>query len=338
MMRAYAVQGSFGLANLVLQERPSLQPGPGEVVVAPKVVALNYRDLLVARGHYNAKWPLPLVPCSDAVGEVLRVGPGVRNVAVGDRVMTTFFQGWDAGRPTKEKIAGTLGGPIDGVLAEEMVTSAQGLVPAPGYLSDEEAATLPCAALTAWSALVTMGQLKAGDRVVVQGTGGVSLFALQFAKMHGASVVITSSQDEKLAKARKLGADEGINYKSTPDWGLAARRWARGLGVDHVVEVGGSGTLDQSIKAVAPGGTISLIGVLAPVTGPVNLVPVLMQNIRIQGVLVGHKESFEAMVAALDAAQCHPIVDRVFPFEDAREAFDYLASGQHFGKICVRVR
>jgi NADPH:quinone reductase-like Zn-dependent oxidoreductase len=211
-------------------------------------------------------------------------------------------------------------------------------VPAPGYLSDEEAATLPCAALTAWSALVTMGKVKAGDRVVVQGTGGVSLFALQFAKMHGASVLVTSSQDEKLAKARKLGADEGINYKSTPDWGKSARRWARGLGVDHVVEVGGSGTLDQSIKAVAPGGTISLIGVLAPVTGPVDLVPVLMQNIRIQGVLVGHKESFEAMVAALDAAQCHPIVDRVFPFEEARNAFDYLASGQHFGKVCIRVR
>jgi NADPH:quinone reductase-like Zn-dependent oxidoreductase len=206
----------------------------------------------------------------------------------------------------------------------------------PAYLSDDEAATLPCAALTAWSALITQGQLVAGQTVLVQGTGGVSIFALQIAKLVGARVIVTSSSDEKLERARTLGADETINYKTTPDWDKRARELT-GDGVDHVIEVGGAGTLTRSLKAVRVGGTISIIGVLAGASTELNVVPVLMQNLRLQGVFVGHREGFEAMNRAFDLAKIRPVIDRVFAFGEARAAFDHMASATHFGKICVRV-
>ena len=207
---------------------------------------------------------LPLIPISDGVGEVVAMGEGVRRVSVGNRVCPIMIQSWVSGQPTMERLASTLGGPLDGVMAEYMVVSEKGVVNAPTHLSDEEAATLPCAALTAWSAIVTEGRVKAGDKVLVQGTGGVSLFALQFAKLQGAHVIVTSSRDEKLQRALDLGADEGINYVSTPDWGKAAKTLAGGDGLDHIVEVGGTETLPQSLRAIRAGGTISLIGGFCP--------------------------------------------------------------------------
>jgi NADPH:quinone reductase-like Zn-dependent oxidoreductase len=218
-----------------------------------------------------------------------------------------------------------------------MVCSEESVVRAPEHLTDAQAAALPCAAVTAWSAMVTQGAVAAGHTVLVQGTGGVSTFALQLAKLLGARVIATSSSDAKLERARELGADETINYRATPEWGKAARALAGGDGVDHVVEVGGAGTLDQSIRAVRPGGTISLIGVLAGGAAPVNLTPVLMQNVRIQGVLVGHRESFEAMCRAIAHHRLVPVVDRVFPFGEVREAFEHLASQAHVGKVCIAV-
>ena len=335
-MKALEIQGDFGLENLALAERPEPEPGPGQVVVEMRAASINYRDLLMVRGHYNPKQPLPLVPCSDGVGEVIAVGDGVTRVSVGERVATLFSQGWIAGSPTREKLRSTLGGPLDGTLTEKMLLDAEGVVPVPEHLSDEEAATLPCAALTAWSALVTEGGVTAGDTVLVLGTGGVSIFALQFAKALGARVIATSSSDAKLERVRELGADETLNYRETPDWGQAVKKLTDGLGADHVVEVGGAGTLEQTLRAVAFGGTVSVIGVLAGGAGKLSLLPVLMQQVRLQGILVGHREGFESMNRALAANQIHPVVDQVFPWQDARQALEHMAAGGHFGKICLR--
>ena len=334
-MKAWEIAGSFGLENLRLGERAGEEPGPHDVKITIEARSLNYRDLLMAKGKYNPRQPLPLVPLSDGVGEVAAIGAGVERVKVGDRVMPIFAQRWIAGTPTKTELRSTLGGPLDGTLRESMICSEESVVHAPSHLDANEASTLPCAAVTAWSALVTQGKVAACETVLVQGTGGVSIFALQIAKLLGARVIATSSSDEKLARARELGADETINYRSTPEWGKAARALCNGDGVDHVVEVGGAGTLDQSIRAIKPGGTISLIGILAGGAAPVNLTPVLMQNVRIQGVLVGHRESFEAMCRAIEHHRLRPVVDRVFPFAHAREAFEYLASQKHVGKVCV---
>jgi len=337
-MKAVEVKGSFGLENLELTEREQPGPvGPGEVLLRMKAASLNYRDLLTVQGFYNPKLPLPLIPCSDGVGEVVEVGPGVTRAGVGDRVAPTFFQGWASGRPTLEKVATTLGGPLDGVLAETMLINQNGLVKVPEHLTDEQAATLPCAAVTAWSALVTQGDVKAGDTVLVQGTGGVALFALRFAKLLGARVVIISSSDEKLQRALEMGADHGINYKSTPKWGKAARDWTGGVGVDHIIELGGAGTLQESLQAIGLGGQISMIGVLAGGMKELNILPVLMRNVRVQGIFVGHRESFEDMNRAIVQHGLEPDVDRVFPLEGIREAFALMKSGGHFGKICVPV-
>jgi NADPH:quinone reductase-like Zn-dependent oxidoreductase len=261
----------------------------------------------------------------------------VSRVQAGDRVTTLFAQKWLAGRPTRERLRSTLGGPLDGTLAELAVFDQDGVVKTPEHLSDEEAATLPCAALTAWSALVTEGGVTAGDTVLVQGTGGVSLFALQLAKLLGASVVATSSRDEKLARVRAMGADETINYREVPAWGVRARELTGGAGVDHVVEVGGAGTLQQSLQAVRFGGTISLIGNLAGTRTELLLTHVFMQKIRLNGILVGDRESFEAMNRAIALHRLRPVVDRVFPLEDSRAAFAHLAAGEHFGKIVIRL-
>ncbi|MCI0569471.1 MAG: NAD(P)-dependent alcohol dehydrogenase [Myxococcaceae bacterium] len=337
-MRVAELRGAFGLDNLVLAERPSPVPGPGQVVVQVVAASLNYRDWLMVEGHYNPRQPLPLVPVSDGVGRVLAVGPGVQRVRVGDRVAGAFFPHWVSGEPTRERMRLALGGPLDGALCEEWLLPEEGVVHVPEHLTDEEAACLPCAAVTAWNALAVRGRVLPGDTVLVQGTGGVSLFALQFARMVGARVVLTSSSDEKLARAKAMGAWGGLNYRELPEWGKEARRLTGGEGVDHVVEVGGAGTLAQSLRAVRPGGQVSLIGVLAGGSGEVSLIPVLMQNVRVQGITVGDRESFEAMNRAVTQHGLRPVVDRVFPLEEVHAAFRHLASGAHFGKVVVRVR
>ncbi len=334
-MKAYEIQGSFGMDNLKCVERPDPAPGHGQVLVRMKAVSLNYRDLMMVRGHYNPRQPLPLVPCSDGVGEVIAVGEGVKRVGLGERVATVFSQTWISGRPTAEKLSGTLGGPIDGTLSEMMVLDAEGVIPLPNHLSDVEGATLPCAALTAWSAMAELGDVSAGDTVLVQGTGGVSIFALQFALMLGARVIATSSNEAKLDRLRSMGAWATVNYVDDPQWGKTVRRLTDGRGVDHIVEVGGAGTLTQSLKAAAVGGTISVIGVLSGISSEFNIIPLLMQHLKLQGILVGSREGFERMNRAVEGHEIKPVIDQVFDFDDVPEAFAYMASGAHFGKVCI---
>jgi len=302
-----------------------------------KAASINYRDLVVPlRGYGSFTGTLPLVPISDGVGEVVDIGADVTRVAPGDRACPMFMQKWIAGEPDLTRITSTLGGPLDGVMQHYMVVNEEGLAKAPEYLTHEEAATLPCAALTAWSALATEGDVKAGDTVLLQGTGGVSLFALQFSKLLGAKVIIISSSDDKLKKAGALGADEGINYKNSPEWGKAVKKLTGGKGVDHIVEVGGEKTLPQSLRAIRPGGTISMIGVLSGINMGVSLGLIVTRNVRLQGITVGHRDSFEAMTRAMRQHPIKPVIDRVFPFEELKEAMEYLRQGKHFGKICIR--
>jgi NADPH:quinone reductase-like Zn-dependent oxidoreductase len=288
------------------------------------------------KGQYNPRMALPRVPCSDAAGEVVAVGPSVTRVPVGDQVCGAFMQHWVAGRLTDTAARSALGGDIDGVLAERVVLAEEGVVKYPAHLSAEEAATLPCAALTAWHALAE-GGLRAGETVLLQGTGGVSIFALQIARQFGARVLITSGSDEKLARAIQLGAAAGINYRTTPDWDRWARSQTGGAGVDHVVEVGGAGTLERSFKAARTAGHIALIGVLAG-TGSVNPMPVLMRSLTVRGIFVGSREMFEAMNRAFELHQTHPVIDRVFGFDDFPAALRHLEAGAHFGKVVVRVK
>lgn len=336
-MRAVEIRGAFGLDNLALTERPEPRPGFGQVLLRMRVASLNYRDLMMVRGEYNPRQRLPLIPCSDGVGEVAEVGEGVTRVQPGDRVCGLFAQRWIAGEPTRETIRATLGGPLDGTLAEWMVLPEEGVVKVPDHLTDEEAAPLPCAAVTAWNAVVAEGQVKAGQTVLVQGTGGVSIFALQFAKLCGARVIVTSSRDEKLQRARELGADDGINYRETPAWGAKVKELTGGVGADLVVEVGGAGTLEQSLQAVRIGGTVSLLGVLAGGAPQIRLASIFMQKIRVQGILVGHRDSFEEMNRAIAHHRLRPVIDRVYSLEETRPAFDHLAAGGHFGKLAVRI-
>ncbi|PSM46917.1 NAD(P)-dependent alcohol dehydrogenase [Chroococcidiopsis sp. CCALA 051] len=335
-MKVYEIQNSFGLDSLNIAERPDASPSYGQVLIKIRAVSLNYRDLMVVKGLYNPNIPLPLIPFSDGAGEVVAVGEGVTRVKVGDRVAGIFFQNWIAGKLTAAKTNSALGGAIDGMLAEYVVLDEDGLVHVPAHLTDAEAAALPCAAVTAWNALFHSGNLKAGETVLVQGTGGVSIFALQFAKIAGARVIATSSSDEKLEKVKQLGASEIINYKQTPKWGKNARELTDSEGVDLVVEVGGSGTLNESLRAVRIGGQISLIGVLSGGSGEISTVSMLMKSVRVQGIYVGSREMFEAMNQAITLHQIKPIVDRVFPFSEAREALKYMESGSHFGKICIQ--
>ncbi len=333
-MQVYEIRDGFGFDNLRRAERPDPKPGHGQVVVKVRAASLNYRDLLVVKGAYNPKMLLPRIPLSDAAGVVEAVGPGVTRVKTGQRVTGLFMPAWIDGEVDDAKARSALGGGVDGVLAEYVLFDENGVVPTPEHLSDEEASTLPCAAVTAWHALVTEGQLKAGDTVLTQGTGGVSLFALQIARMQGARVLGTSGSDAKLERARSLGMTEGVNYRTTPEWGDAVRKLAGGAGVDHVVEVGGAGTLPQSLKAVRLSGRISLIGVLSG-AGQFNPMPVLMKNVRVQGIFVGSRAMFEAMNRAIALHKMRPVVDRVFPFADAVAALKHLESGSHFGKVVI---
>lgn len=336
-MKVFQIQDDWSMDNLKIAACDQPEPGPGEVLLRMKAASINYRDLVVPlRGYGSFTGTLPLVPISDGVGEVMEIGAGVTRVARGDRSCPMFMQKWIAGEPDLTRIAATLGGPMDGVMQEYMVVNEEGLAKAPEYLTDVEAATLPCAALTAWSALVTEGNVKAGDRVLVQGTGGVSLFGLQFAKLLGAKVVVISSSDDKLKRAAALGADEGLNYTNVPEWAKEVKKMTGGNGVDHIVEVGGEKTLPQSLRAIRPGGTISMIGVLSGANMGVSLGLIVTRKVRLQGITVGHRDSFEAMAQAMAQHQVKPVVDRVFVFEELKEAMAYLRQGAHFGKICIR--
>jgi NADPH:quinone reductase-like Zn-dependent oxidoreductase len=333
-MKLYEIAESKGIESLQLTDRPTPKPGPGEVLVRVRATSLNYRDLALIKGGLARMVKLPLVPVSDGAGDVVEVGPGVTTLTKGDRVAAIFTQCWLAGPPIAGMYTTSLGGGIDGMLAEYVVLRAEGFVRIPDYMSYEEAATLPCAAVTSWNALVTEGRLKPGDTVLVMGTGGVSIFALQFAKMFGARVIATSSSESKLRRLRELGASEVINYKTTPEWDKAVLDVTGGQGVDHVVEIGGAGTLPRSITAVKSGGIVSLIGILAG-AGQIDPMMLLFKNARIQGILVGSREMFESMNRAMEVNRVHPVIDRVFPFDQAREAYRHLESGTHFGKVCI---
>jgi NADPH:quinone reductase-like Zn-dependent oxidoreductase len=278
---------------------------------------------------------MPRVPCSDGAGEVLAVGPGVTQWKPGDRVAGIFMQNWQGGRPTSAKAKGALGGDIDGMLATEIVLPESGLVRIPEHLSYQEAATLPCAAVTAWNALFKAAEIRPGDTVLIEGTGGVSIFALQFAKIAGARVLGISSSDEKLMRAKNMGLDEGLNYRANPDWEKWALQQTGGEGVDLVVEVGGSETLPRAIKAARPWGTVAQIGVLSGATEALDVRPILSRQIRIHGVYVGSRADFEAMNKAISQTRLKPVIDSVFPFAEAPAALRHMESAAHFGKIVI---
>lgn len=335
-MKAWQIVERGSLDGLRLADLPEPTPGHGEVLIRIRAASLNYRDLIATKVERPGALT-PLTPCSDGAGEVVAVGPGVTRWKPGDRVMSCFFQGWDAGRITREVMRSDLGGPRQGILAEQVVLSANGIVAIPEHLSFQEAATLPCAAVTAWHALMVNGQLQPGETVLALGTGGVSIFALQFAKLAGARVIITSSSDEKLERAEQLGADETINYRTFPDWSVRVHELTNKLGVDHIVEVGGAGTLEKSLESVRYGGQIHHIGVLSGFEGKVNPWWIIAKSASVRGVYVGSREMFESMNRAISLHQLRPVIDRVFPFTEGRAAFSTMESGAHLGKIVIEV-
>jgi NADPH:quinone reductase-like Zn-dependent oxidoreductase len=334
-VKSFEVQ-EFGIDKLALVDHETPRPGSGEVLVRLTAASLNYRDYMVVQGTYNPKLKRPMVPLSDGTGVVEEVGSGVARFKKGDRVAACFMQKWIDGPVNREKAASALGGAIDGVLREFAVFSEQGLVSVPGVLADEEAAALPCAAVTAWHALFEDTPRAPGDTVLIQGTGGVSIFALQFAKAAGLRTILISSSDEKLARAKELGAHETINYKTNPKWEEKVRELTNGEGVDHVVEVGGSGTMPRSLRAVRMAGVISVIGALSGGDPTVSPVPILMNSIRVQGVYVGSRAMFERMNRAIELHSIKPVIGKVFKWTEAREALHYMEKQQHFGKICLR--
>jgi NADPH:quinone reductase-like Zn-dependent oxidoreductase len=334
-MKAYQIQTASGVDGLQQVDCPEPNPGIGQVLVRVRAVSLNYRDTLVVSGQYPGL-TLPLIPLSDGAGEVVAVGEAVTRVKVGDRIAAIFFQDWIAGRLTRQKIKSAMGGAIDGMLAEYVVLNQEGVVLLPEHLSYEGGATLPCAAVTAWQALVTRGGITPGETVLLLGTGGVSTFALQFAKILGAKIIMTSSSDEKLARAKAMGAHETINYKTYPNWHEQVWQLTNGEGVDQVIEVGGAGTLERSLKSTRVGGRVSLIGVLSG-AGEFNHTYILRNSIDVQGIFVGSREMFEAMNAAIALHQIKPVIDRVFPLGEAPEAYRYLQRGSHFGKVVIQV-
>lgn len=336
-MKAFQIN-EFGIDKLALVELADPEPQANEVVVRFDAWSLNYRDVMVVEGRYNPRMKMPATPLSDGAGEIVAVGESVTKWKVGDKVMPIMVQRWFDGEPDAEtsRTAIGAGATWDGILRERAAFDENSVIAVPKYLSQSEAATLPCAAVTAWNALVVSGKLKAGDTVLTLGTGGVSVFAVQFAKMLGAKVIATSSSDEKLEKLRGLGADETINYKTREDWDRAVLEMTDKRGVDHVIEVGGAGTLAKSINAVRVGGHIAMIGAL-DTEGTFNHVPIFMKAIRLRGIFVGSKAMFEDMTAVITKNKIKPVIDRAFEFEDIKRALDYMKSGAHFGKIVVRI-
>ena len=329
-MKVYLVsKGSTGIDGLKRGERERPKPGPNQVLVRMRAASLNFRDLAVVSGKY-IRGPLlqDTIPLSDGAGDVAAVGAAVKELAVGDRVVATFTQG---------QPPAALGSPLDGVLTEYALFEPQGLLRIPEHLSFEEAATLPCAGVTAWNALMWGKPLRAGETVVTLGTGGVSIFVLQLGKIAGARVIITSSSDEKLARAKALGADHGINYKRHPEWEKQVLELTGGQGADYVVDLGGVGTLPHSYQAVGPGGEISLIGVLTRPEGDLSPYPLMMKGATLRGIFVGAREHFEGLIKAVAVNKLHPIIDKVFDFESAPKAYEYLKSAQHFGKVVITI-
>jgi NADPH:quinone reductase-like Zn-dependent oxidoreductase len=336
-MKAYQLQ-RFGVDGLSAVELEKPEPLPGEVVVRIRAASLNYRDVMVVNGSYNPRMKLPTIPLSDAAGEIEAIGSEVTKWKVGDRVMPIFAQRWHDGGPTEDKRRTALGaGPKwDGVLREYAAFSQHSLMAVPDHLSFEEGATLPCSAVTAWNALVVSGRLKAGDTVLTLGTGGVSVFAAQIAKMFGARVISTSSSEAKIERLRSLGVDDTINYRSRPDWDDAVLELTGKRGVDHVVEVGGAGTLPRSLNAVRVGGHIALIGALSN-EGGFNPVNAFMRSVRMQGIFVGSRAMFEDLNRAVATERLMPVIDRTFAFDEIRAALAYVESGAHFGKIVIKL-
>ena len=336
-MKALALTDGYGIDTLRPIERDDPMPGPHEIIVRTRAASLNYRDLEIVCGTFFTRFPLPLIPLSDGVGEVLAVGEQVTRVHPGDRVAGTFWQRWDAGDFRNADTRRMLGGPIDGWLADTMRLDAGGAVIVPAHLSDAEAATLPCAGVTAWHCLIEAGSLQPGETVLVQGTGGVSMFAVQFALMAGARPIVLSSSDAKLDRVRGLGVPESdtINYRTTPEWHEAVLARTEGRGVDHVIEVGGGGTLQRSLKALRIGGQIHLVGYLAGREGGISPLEIFARKAVIRPASVGPRASFEAMNQALALRGLHPIVDQVLPWQDAPQAFRALQAGKVFGKIAL---
>ncbi|HQX55964.1 MAG TPA: NAD(P)-dependent alcohol dehydrogenase [Pyrinomonadaceae bacterium] len=333
-MKVYEIQ-KFGIDELTLNERDEPTPAAHEVLIRFHAASLNYRDYMVVNGTYNPRMKTPAIPLSDGAGEVIAIGAAVTKWKVGARVMPIFVQRWFEGESTEEKRRTALGaGPQwDGVLREMGAFNEDSVVEIPEHLSYKEAATLPCAAITAWNALAVSGKIKAGDTVLTLGTGGVSIFAVQFAKMFGARVIATSSSDEKIERLRELGVDETINYRTRDDWDAAVLDLTDKRGVDHVVEVGGSGTLAKSLNAVRIGGHVAMIGALA--AGDFSPVPLFMKSVRLQGVFTGSRSIFEDMNRAVSVNELKPVIDRVFNFDDVKAAFRHMESGAHFGKIVI---
>jgi NADPH:quinone reductase-like Zn-dependent oxidoreductase len=334
-MRVYQLPQATGIDALVEVDLPTPKPGPRQVLVKVAACSLNYRDLAIALGTYRMPTKSKLIPLSDGAGEVVEVGADVTRVKVGDRVAGCFFQRWIGGPPEADTHLSALGGGIDGMLADYAVLEEHGVVKLPSHLSFEEGASLPCAAVTAWHALAEHARVVAGQTVLVQGTGGVSIFALQLARLMGAQVIVTSSSEQKLARAKELGAAHGVNYKATPEWDQAVVE-ASGGGVDHVVEVGGPGTLARSLRAIRIGGKITLIGVLSG-AAEINPMLIFARRANLQGISVGSMQMFEAMNRAISVSGLKPIIDKVFSFDDAPAAYRHLQSAQHFGKIVIRV-
>ncbi|HEY8616199.1 NAD(P)-dependent alcohol dehydrogenase [Phenylobacterium sp.] len=336
-MRALRVAEPWGIDQVQVVEAADPSPGPGEVLVRMRAVSLNYRDLLMIQGMYGRAGPTSgsITPFSDGCGIVEAVGEGVTRFRPGDRVATMFFQGWISGPPTLEKALTALGHPIPGAGRELATFSEQGLSKVPEFLTDQEVATLPCAALTAWRALFEDGDLRPGDTVVLQGTGGVSIFGLQFAHAAGYRTLITSSSNAKLERARGMGADHLVNYRDTPDWAKPVREVTGGRGADFIMEVGGGGTIEQSMRAVRIGGHISIIGVVAGAGSGFNPAALIGNAAKLQGVFVGSRDMFEAMCRAIELHGIRPVVDKVFPFTEAQAAFRAMQAGEHFGKIVL---
>lgn len=334
-MKVWRIEESFGLENLSLSEVATPTPKTGEILLKMQAISLNYRDMVTVAGGYGKTVKTPLVPCSDGVGTVIETGSSTGTFEKGVRLSPIFFPKWKDGLASPSVLPEALGGAYDGALCEYMIVDEDACVRVPDHLSDVQAASLPCAALTAWSALFEQSHTSENDRIVIQGTGGVALFALLFAKAVGAEVLITSSSDQKLERCKKLGADHCVNYYTQPNWGHEVKKvWSDGA--DHIIELGGAQTLEQSIRSVRIGGQISLIGVLTGTnSGNLPLPLILMRNVRIQGISVGSKAAFERMNAFIDTHKIEPVIDRIFNFQDTQKAFRYLESGQHFGKVCI---
>lgn len=335
-MKSWVIPAPKGIDSLTLSERPDPTPGPRQVLVRVRATSLNYRDLMTVEGSSARAAPKPdLVPLSDGAGEVVAVGPGVTRVRTGDRVAGCFMQKWVGGAIDQSAQASAMGGAIDGMLTELAVLEEDGVVRLPDHLGFEEGATLPCAGVTAWHALVEIGGIKAGDTVLVLGSGGVSIFALQFARMFGARVIATSGSKAKAERLKQMGAEAVIDYRAMPDWDQEVMKLTDGRGVDITVEVGGAGTLPRSFMATRIAGRIAVIGLLTGAGAEVDPMPILRRNLRVQGLYVGNRQMFEAMNRAIEANGLQPAIDKVFPFADAKEAYRHMKSQNHFGKIVI---